>query len=371
MRANCHRCQRPMVRCLCAAIPVIRNRTHILLYQHRREGRHAFGSVPFLRQSLQRLTFHSVDDFGCAMPEDVAGWALLYPTPGAVDLETLPVGQRPRGLVVLDGTWWQAKKMLAASAWMHTIPAVRVNSTQASRYLIRREPNAAARSTLEAVIYALQGLEGDTDGLDALLGVFDRMNHAQLVTRRTLPPQPRRRRLRVRESRTIPWALVDQRQRLVVLHVERLPGTISGGVQRASYAIVAHRSDCATTFHSVGASAADLRVAWAAWAPAEPLVVAWHVRELSILQGLLGVPMDSIALKHVVANLAHARPPEVDRLDEVYGLTPAGPPIEGRLGRRLGTMIALVDALRVRSAVRPDDPVGPPPLQFPDESQRP
>lgn len=67
---------------------------------------------------------------------------LLYPGPGAVDLSELPVGERspPAGynLVILDGTWAQAKGLYCQNEmvqWPRKVSRVAVNSDSDSSML--------------------------------------------------------------------------------------------------------------------------------------------------------------------------------------------------------------------------------------------
>src|SRR5262249_3948131 len=103
-----------------------------------------------------------------------AGTALLYPAPGARHLAELSSAERPRHLAVLDATWFNAKKMYEAHAWLRALPTVRLTPEQ-SRYRVRREPRAGYVATIEAIVHALHILEPRTRGLDNLMRSFDAM----------------------------------------------------------------------------------------------------------------------------------------------------------------------------------------------------
>lgn len=97
--------------------------------------------------------------------------ALLYPSNDAVPLDTLAT--KPRHLIVLDGTWYQAKGLYLSNKWLHSLPKVTIaNSDDAvaqrpSEFVIRTQPNKRCISTVEAVGRALLQLEDvDEFGVD-------------------------------------------------------------------------------------------------------------------------------------------------------------------------------------------------------------
>jgi DTW domain-containing protein len=104
---------------------------------------------------------------------------LLYPGEGAKSLALEP----PAGnvtLIVIDGTWWQAQKLLKKNPELAKLPRYALEPATPSRYRIRREPAAHCISTIEAIVEALGHLERDTPGLRALLAPFDAMVEHQL-----------------------------------------------------------------------------------------------------------------------------------------------------------------------------------------------
>jgi DTW domain-containing protein YfiP len=121
------------------------------------------------------------------MPE---GAALLYPAAGARELATLPLEERPRHLVVIDGTWFHAKKIYDAHAFLRELPRVGLSPSEPSRYRVRRQPRRHCVATLEAIVYALRILEPQTRGLDRLLASFAAMVDRQAAY--APAPAPRR-----------------------------------------------------------------------------------------------------------------------------------------------------------------------------------
>lgn len=177
-RPECYRCLKPQAACVCALVAPVANRTGLLILQHPRERFHAVGTVRLLRLSLARIRVEACTPWadasalGGSLPPRTA---VLYPAPAARALDTLPAVERPRHLVVLDGTWFHTRKMYAAQRWLGELPHVCVRPPEPSRYRIRPEPRAEYVSTVEAVVCALRILEPETAGLDALLRSFDAM----------------------------------------------------------------------------------------------------------------------------------------------------------------------------------------------------
>jgi hypothetical protein len=104
---------------------------------------------------------------------------LLYPGEGSRDLAQHP----PQGavtLVVLDGTWWQAKKLFQQNPELAALPRYSLSPQSPSRYRIRREPALHCISTIEAIGEALTLLEPNGFDRAALLRPFDVMVEHQL-----------------------------------------------------------------------------------------------------------------------------------------------------------------------------------------------
>jgi DTW domain-containing protein YfiP len=182
-RPTCIRCLRPVVSCYCAFVPRIEPRLRFVVVQHPRERRHPFGTLRLARLALADLEVHvaSRDASGrtrcppCAPP----GAALLYPSADAIDVADLPVA--PPALVVLDGTWFTARKLVRDNAWLRALPRVRVTPPRAGRYRIRRAPDPSRQlATIEAIAFALKALEPDTAGVGELLDAFEAMIDRQL-----------------------------------------------------------------------------------------------------------------------------------------------------------------------------------------------
>ena len=190
-------------RCRCASATAstpIENRISLLILQHPQEQDRALGTA-----RLTALHFkNAVVKIGLSWPSlskalgrpvhDPSRWAVLYLGSAKVaDLETdreivainrkgeMEDGQRAilkdiEGIVLLDGTWSQAKALWWRNAWMLKCQRVILGPEQPSRYgKLRKEPRRDGLSTIEAAAMLLAGLEKRPDIAETLNASFDRM----------------------------------------------------------------------------------------------------------------------------------------------------------------------------------------------------
>ena len=196
-RVRCFTCWKPESHCLCGRVPRVANRTHVTILQHPRERFHAIGTARIARLGLEQVALHVPSApvtrslFVDARPPGAAG--LLFPGPDARELATLAPGERPDALVVLDGTWGQARKLYRANPWLDALPRYALAPALPTNYRIRRAPRASYVSTIEAIVAALRIVEPETPGLDGLLAAFDAMIDAQAAYSHRAPRRPLRK----------------------------------------------------------------------------------------------------------------------------------------------------------------------------------
>lgn len=197
MRATCRRCLRPESFCVCAGLGPIPSQTRVVIVQHPREARLAICSAWLTRVALANAELHRGVRFE-AHPRVrevalAAGTGLLFPGPEAVPADAL-AGEPPRTLVVVDGTWLQAEKMLALNPALAALPRVTLGPGHESGYgELRREPAQGHLSTIEAVAHALGALESDPARFAPMVAAFRRMVELQLCCSRGERRKPRHR----------------------------------------------------------------------------------------------------------------------------------------------------------------------------------
>jgi DTW domain-containing protein YfiP len=181
---------------VCAGLGPISSRTRVVLLQHPREARLAICSAWLTRVALENAELHRGVRFG-ADPQVSAlvarpGTALLFPGEGATPIDAL-VGPPPDRLVVVDGTWIQAEKMLALNPAIAALPRLTLSGHESGYGELRREPAEGHLSTLEAVAHALGALERDPARFAPMIDAFRRMVALQLEVSRGPRRSPRHR----------------------------------------------------------------------------------------------------------------------------------------------------------------------------------
>jgi DTW domain-containing protein YfiP len=149
-RPLCARCSRPTKQCLCASLPAtpISTSTRILVLQHPAEAKKNVASVPLLPLCLEPVIIVRGQSFSeTLLPFTTAleeGYEplLLFPGEAAeqLDADSRPSfidAERPKLLVIVDGTWTQARHMvrhssgLAAACRQGTCPCAAIASSHA------------------------------------------------------------------------------------------------------------------------------------------------------------------------------------------------------------------------------------------------
>ncbi len=198
--ADCPHCAKPLPLCICDSVTLIESRTSLLILQHPQEQDRALGTA-----RLTALHFkNAVLKIGLSWPSlskalgrpvaDPSRWAVLYlGSAKASDLDTdaeivaidrkgqMEDDQRAilkgiEGIVLLDGTWSQAKALWWRNPWMLKCQRVILGPKRPSAYgQLRREPRRDGLSTIEAAAMLLAGLEKRPEIAAALNGSFERM----------------------------------------------------------------------------------------------------------------------------------------------------------------------------------------------------
>ena len=182
-----------------ASAEPIENRLFILILQHPREKKEALATAAATRALLHRAELV----VGLSWPNlaralgrsvDPNRWAVLYlgsarPASFGDQREVIALDRRAEpapgqdailrgldGVVVLDGTWKEAKTLWWRNPWLLKLHRLVLNPPRKSRYgRIRREPRREALSTIEAVGLLMKHLDGGPETEARLLGALDRL----------------------------------------------------------------------------------------------------------------------------------------------------------------------------------------------------
>lgn len=229
---ECPRCLKPVALCVCDTVVPIENRIGLLILQHPQEQAKELGTARLTALHLTDAVFKiglSWPSLAAALgrPADPKRWAVLYL--GSMRPEDFPPGRELvvldkkgaplpeqesaldeiEGVVVLDGTWSQAKTLWWRNAWMLKGRRIALKPQRPSLYgKLRREPRREALSTLESSAFLLSRLEGRPEIETALLASFARMLDRYRATQPARPagprsdgPRPDRRRPQQRRGR--------------------------------------------------------------------------------------------------------------------------------------------------------------------------
>jgi len=182
-RPRCERCQRPLDHCLCALIPSLDSRTRVVLLQHPSETSHALNTARLAALGLVNAELRVgevFEDLGELLNRPGYRPVLLFPGEVVQVLTAYgDVDNTPLLLIVPDGTWRKARKLLYLNPLLDALPKVTLAQVTPSRYRLRKAPEPGALSTLEAVVQALNVLEQPAC-FDALLRPFEALIEGQI-----------------------------------------------------------------------------------------------------------------------------------------------------------------------------------------------
>ncbi|MGB4484840.1 MAG: DTW domain-containing protein [Pseudomonas veronii] len=182
-RPQCSRCLRPATHCRCALLPSLDSRTRVLLLQHPSEVNHALNTARLAALGLnnaQLVVGEVFDDLPSLLNPPGYQARLLFPADDAQPLQAYGPSDGPLLLVVPDGTWRKARKLLHLNPLLAALPRVTLAAGAVSRYRLRKAPGPGALSTVEAIVQALQVLEAPTS-FEPLLKPFDALIEGQIA----------------------------------------------------------------------------------------------------------------------------------------------------------------------------------------------
>ena len=185
------------------------NRVFVLILQHPQERREALATAAIAVAALARAKLA----VGLSWPNlprtlgreaDPRRWGVLYlgsahrsAFPAEQELVVVggrgepiekpdPVLRGLEGIVLLDGTWSQAKTLGWRNPWLLKLHRIVLNPARPARLgRLRREPRREALSTIEAAALVLRRLEPTPAPAEALLAALDR-----LIAASRRPQQP-------------------------------------------------------------------------------------------------------------------------------------------------------------------------------------
>ena len=191
--SRCIGCRLHPAVCICDTIPSFDLKTRVLLVMHRREFMKTTNTGVLALRALTNggLVLWGERHTPFAAPELAAPDCralVLTPTEDAVELNAAWRQEHPGPytLVVPDGTWRQALKMVRRVPELADRPRVTLPTGTPTRYQLRDETHAGGLATFEAIARALGVLEGEAVQAE-LEALFERYVGATLRTRGRIP----------------------------------------------------------------------------------------------------------------------------------------------------------------------------------------
>ena len=207
----CGHCLKPPELCVCEEVTAVANGIALLILQHPQEQDKLLGTARLTTRSLTNATFRvglSWPSLAKALgrPADPKRWATLFlgATRGAdfpagqeiavFDRKGSPVADQVHaladieGVILLDGTWSQAKTLWWRNAWLLKSKRIALKPKRPSLYgRLRREARREGLSTIEAAGMALARLEHRPEIETALTDIFALMLKRYQAARGTKP----------------------------------------------------------------------------------------------------------------------------------------------------------------------------------------
>jgi DTW domain-containing protein YfiP len=198
-RDLCRACLQPPFGCYCADLRPFDPKMRFVVLIHPLEARRRIATGRMSHLNLIGSRLIRGEDFSNdlavdAIVRDPALYpVVLYPGPGSVDLSkqtaveraTIFPADKTPAVIVLDGTWWTARKMIRSSN-LKSLPRICFTPAVPSRFRVRKQPKPECWSTIEAIHETIE-LLGESRGFDtasrrhdSLLRVFDVMVERQL-----------------------------------------------------------------------------------------------------------------------------------------------------------------------------------------------
>jgi DTW domain-containing protein len=192
----CPRCLKPQPLCVCDAIQPIANRIALVILQHPQEQDRLLGTARLTAEQFANATLRvglSWPSLAKVLgrPADPKRWATLFL--GATRAADFPPGREVaafdrqgaaladqkqalagiEGVILLDGTWSQAKTLWWRNAWLLKGKRIALKPKRPSLYgQRRREARREGLSTIEAAGLVLSRLEDRPEIEAAVAGTF-------------------------------------------------------------------------------------------------------------------------------------------------------------------------------------------------------
>lgn len=386
VRTVCRRCRRPQTVCYCNTLTHVQSRTRVVFLQHPKEAKVAVGTCRMAHLCLPNSELHVGVSFSDnarveeCLRDESGQTALLFPSEEAKRVEELPV--RPSRLIVVDGTWSQASKLVRNNPALLKLPRVGLKPAQPGNYRIRKEPAEHCLATIEAVVEVLGQLEDNPDHFRPLLRAFDRMIEYQLAHIFSREGESRHKRARHRlvpKKLRIPTELKSRFEDLVLVYAEANAHPASKETGRAEMVhLLGMRPSTGERFEAIVAPRRPLSPSaprhlelaevqllggedvgqaidrWAKFLKPNDLLVTWGRYSIDLLESEAAPSLPLLDLRFILSQKNSKKAGGVEKAAADLNSTKAFPWTQGRAARRIAcierVLEALLDELSVAAA---------------------
>ncbi len=194
---TCDKCYKISSLCQCKTLKSFSNKVHVFILQHPQEPDKDLGTARIANLILENSTLKTALSIPnlkkvTGLEVDLKKWVVLFlgskykfrEVQMKETVSDLYLFDRkgaevafPRediqGVIVLDGTWAQAKSLWWRNPWLLKVKRAVVNPRSSSLYgNLRREPRKECLSTIESIAYTLEVLGEKQEIIEELLGSF-------------------------------------------------------------------------------------------------------------------------------------------------------------------------------------------------------
>lgn len=189
-RPTCFSCFRPRSHCVCDLVKPFEAHCRVLVLQHPHERSKYYATAKLVSQGIRNARVLRGLEFDPRelnrLLDPVVKARLLFPGPTALPCESVNLDPEST-LVILDGTWAEARKLYRVNPLLQDLPKVSFAQPLRSSYRIRKQPRDDYLSTVESISYALRlnalacGKQEYVSHYESLLHGFDRMIEQQVL----------------------------------------------------------------------------------------------------------------------------------------------------------------------------------------------
>lgn len=196
MFSHCYKCFRPIKSCYCKDIKNFDCGIKFVFLMHPKEAYHiktGTGRLAHLTldnsQIIIGIDFTQNDTLNNLLKDPQYYPVLLYPDKDAwtAQKESFKetIGNRTLLVIVVDATWFLAKKMLRLSQNLTTLPKISFRSGYKSQFTFKKQPAEECLSTIESCYYLIKELQKVDIAkkniyTESLMDIFKKMINYQL-----------------------------------------------------------------------------------------------------------------------------------------------------------------------------------------------